>query len=297
MNENLISHLKLVAQLTELDGGNRFKVVAFKNVAENLAMEPKEVTLENVSDVPGAGESVRAIMTQFLTTGDSDRLRDLASRWPLGALTMCRVTGIGPKTSIKLHKEGYADYAALLQAAKDGKLKAKLAESVLAAEKFARVEHRTAKLLADWVASQMAPLVERIQPCGSVRRKSPDSKDVDLVAQVPADADRAAIFSELAKLGELINAGETRSSIRVTRYGHTIQVDLWLVPESCWGSATLYATGSKNFNIRCRQAAIERGWKLNEYGLWDGDVCLESGTEQAILQKLGVPWTEPEDRT
>ena len=28
VNENLISHLKLVAQLTELDGGNRFKVVA-----------------------------------------------------------------------------------------------------------------------------------------------------------------------------------------------------------------------------------------------------------------------------
>ena len=297
MNENLIAHLKLIAQLTELDGGNRFKVLAFKNVAENLVMASEEVTLKDVDDVHGAGESVRAVIRQFLATGDSDRLRDLASRWPPGALTMTRCTGVGVKTAMKLHKEGYADYAALLQAAKDGKLKANLAESVLAAESFARVEHRTAKLLADWVAGQMAPFVERIQPCGSVRRRSPDSKDVDLVAQVPDGADRAAIFSELAKLGEPINAGETRSSVRVTRYGHTMQVDLWLVPGSCFGSAILYATGSKNFNIRCRQAAIERGWKLNEYGLWDGDVCLESAAEQAILQKLGVPWTEPEDRT
>jgi DNA polymerase (family 10) len=288
------AHLEQIAALMQLDKANSFKIKAFKEAAQNLGKQTFE-SIE-VDSMPGVGESIRVVLKEFLTTGVSSRFSDLASRWPAGALSMLRVAGVGPATMLKLHKEGYADYEALLQAAKAGKLKAKLAESVLAAEKFARVEHRTAKLLAEWVVGQIAPFVQRVQICGSIRRKSPNSKDVDIIAQVPGGANKATIFSELAKLGEPINAGDVRSSIRVTRYGVTLQVDLWLVQERCWGSATLYATGSKNFNIRCRQAAIERGWKLNEYGLWDGDVCLES-TEQAILQKLGVPWTEPEDRT
>ena len=31
----------------------------------------------------------------------------------------------------------------------------------------------------------------------------------------------------------------------------------------------VYFTGSKDHNIALRNLAIERGWKLNEYGLFD----------------------------
>jgi hypothetical protein len=48
----------------------------------------------------------------------------------------------------------------------------------------------------------------------------------------------------------------------------TVQADLRVVPESSWGAALMYFTGSKDHNVRLRERAIKRGMTLNEYGLF-----------------------------
>jgi len=68
------------------------------------------------------------------------------------------------------------------------------------------------------------------------------------------------------------------------------------VKEEEWGAALLYFTGSKNFNIRMRNAAIAKGWKLNEYGLWDGDKLIAGKTEEEIFEALGWEFVEPTAR-
>ena len=45
-----------------------------------------------------------------------------------------------------------------------------------------------------------------------------------------------------------------------------------------------------------RDRAKRQGWKLNEYGLFDGDKVLASRTEEEIYAKLGLPWIPPELR-
>src|SRR5204863_2052020 len=58
-----------------------------------------------------------------------------------------------------------------------------------------------------------------------------------------------------------------------------------------------YFTGSKAHNIALRDRALERGWKLNEYGLFDaGDQSIASATEQDIYKALGLDFIEPELR-
>ncbi len=63
-----------------------------------------------------------------------------------------------------------------------------------------------------------------------------------------------------------------------------------------WGSALMYFTGSKEHNISLRRLAIERGWKLSEYGLFKDDKILASKTEEEIYKKLSVPFIEPRNR-
>ena len=48
-----------------------------------------------------------------------------------------------------------------------------------------------------------------------------------------------------------------------------VQVDVRLFTEDEYGAAQVYFTGSKDHNIALRSLAIERGWKLNEYGLFE----------------------------
>ncbi|HVO29947.1 MAG TPA: PHP domain-containing protein, partial [bacterium] len=65
-----------------------------------------------------------------------------------------------------------------------------------------------------------------------------------------------------------------------------------------WGAALVYFTGSKNHNIRLRGLALQQGLSLNEYGFTNVKTnALEKiATEEAVYQKLGLPWIPPEIR-
>jgi DNA polymerase (family X) len=67
--------------------------------------------------------------------------------------------------------------------------------------------------------------------------------------------------------------------------------------------ALAYFTGSKEHNIVMRQRAIQRGLRLNEYGLFrsteetrDPQLLVPCATEEAIFEQLGLPYIHPELR-
>jgi DNA polymerase (family X) len=68
------------------------------------------------------------------------------------------------------------------------------------------------------------------------------------------------------------------------------------VPVASFGAALQYFTGSKEHNVRLREMAVRRGWKLNEYGLFDRDTLLAGADEVGIYQRLGLPLIPPELR-
>ena len=74
--------------------------------------------------------------------------------------------------------------------------------------------------------------------------------------------------------------------------------DIRVFPAKSWGSGLFYFTGSKNFNIQMRKIAIKKGYKLNEYGLFDkkSEKMIAGKTEEEICKKLGVKWVRPEER-
>ena len=76
-----------------------------------------------------------------------------------------------------------------------------------------------------------------------------------------------------------------------------IDVDLRVVPEKSFGAALQYFTGSKDHNVELRKIAIKKGWKLNEYGLFEKNGKQIAGkTEEEIYKKLGLDWMPPEMR-
>ncbi len=58
----------------------------------------------------------------------------------------------------------------------------------------------------------------------------------------------------------------------------------------------MYFTGSKEHNIALRGIANEYGWKLNEYGLFDGERRIAGATEEEIYKKLKLAPIPPELR-
>jgi len=82
-----------------------------------------------------------------------------------------------------------------------------------------------------------------------------------------------------------------------------IQCDLRVVSDREFPFALAYFTGSKEHNIVMRQRAIQRGLRLNEYGLFkskeetrDPKLLVPCKTEEEIFEKLELPFIEPELR-
>jgi DNA polymerase (family 10) len=100
-------------------------------------------------------------------------------------------------------------------------------------------------------------------------------------------------FTGMGGIEKIWGKGATKSSVRLKK---GFDIDLRVVPESAYGSAIQYFTGSKDHNVKLRMRAIERGLKLNEYGVFKGKDMLPSASEEDVYGHLGLPWIPPELR-
>jgi DNA polymerase (family 10) len=102
-------------------------------------------------------------------------------------------------------------------------------------------------------------------------------------------------FVGFPRVERILGQGTTKSSVRITG-GY--QADVRLVTPQSRGAALQYFTGSKAHNVTLRDRAIQRGFKLNEYGLFRvaDDQCIAGETEEGIYEALGLVWIPPELR-
>jgi DNA polymerase (family 10) len=91
----------------------------------------------------------------------------------------------------------------------------------------------------------------------------------------------------------VVAKGETKSSI-VTKDG--FQADLRVVKPESFGAAQHYFTGSKAQNIRIRSLGIDKGLKVNEYGVFKGKKSIAGRTEAEVFKAVGLTFIPPELR-
>lgn len=136
---------------------------------------------------------------------------------------------------------------------------------------------------------------------GSYRRRLPTSGDVDVLVTGPVN--------RLAELVERLRQDRieyvfSRGPVKFMGVavgplsGVRRALDIRYVEPAVWGTALLFATGPYEFNIYQRQRALERGMRLNEYGL----VREEDGTrlatqrEEDVFYWLDMAYLPPEAR-
>ena len=75
-----------------------------------------------------------------------------------------------------------------------------------------------------------------------------------------------------------------------------LQVDLRVVQKESYGAALQYFTGSKEHNVSMRSLAIKKGFKLNEYGIFEkkSETYVAGTTEEGIYKTLNLEFIEPD---
>lgn len=312
--QQVAAMLDEIAQLLELDGANSFEVRAYQNGSRAIAGLEGDigdiVTSGGLVGVPGLGKTLIARITELVTTGHIGIHDELTERIPPGLRQMLRIPGLGAKRIRQINQAlQVTTLDELRQAAEDGKIAAlpgfgaKSQENILKGLVFV-TEHQNrfrldiAERFAEEIAETLRALPEtvRLHVAGSIRRRKEIVKDVDIVASVAHDADRAALmhaFVEHPHVASITGSGETKSSVTLQS---GIAVDLRVVLDDEYPYTLHHFTGSKEHNIALRTRMHARGVKINEYGLFRGEERIPCSDEADIYAAIGMDYVEPELR-
>jgi len=312
-NKEIQEALEEIAMLLELKGENPFKVRAHQNAAQALETGGKSVTelieTGTLRQIKGIGEGIAKKIEEMAATGRSTLLDKLRAEFPDTIFELFRIPGLGPRKIKALHdKLGISSLGELEYACRENRLVELpgfgevTQEKVLQGIDFVRrqagrhLQHRALMAAEELLAFlQGHKAIQQASIAGSLRRRMETVKDVDLVAACPPDARQqvAKEFCSLSMVAETIGCGETKASVRLLS---GLAADLRLVAAVEYPFALMHLTGSKEHNIAMRQRAIQRGLKLNEYGLFKGDSLIPATDETEIYDHLGLPFIAPELR-
>ncbi|HJO39275.1 MAG: DNA polymerase/3'-5' exonuclease PolX [Vicinamibacterales bacterium] len=300
-----------IGDLLELKGENPFKIRAYRTAADIVGQTGERVT--DLTDaelraIPGIGKTVATKIRELADTGQLAFLKELLEEFPPTILDLLRLQGVGPKTVARLYRElGIGSVDALESAAAEGRLRglrglgAKKEQLMLrAVAEYRRREGRfpmpDVQDIADALAEHLRGTDPDLQvtPVGSLRRGCETCGDADLLV---AGTDLAVLerFTAYPGVDRVLGRGETKASVLLTS---GLQADLRLVPPESVGAALQYFTGSKAHNIALRDRAVQRGLKLNEYGVYQLDTGerVAGATEPEVYAALALPFIPPELR-
>jgi DNA polymerase (family X) len=311
-NRDLADTFQKIADLLEIKGENIYKILAYRRAADsltNLSQDINDVQEQGrLTEVDGVGKAIAEKIDELLTTGRLQFLEELEREVPGGLVEVLKVPDLGPKRVALFWKElGITNLTELENAARANMLSKlpgmgkKIEDKILAGiEALGRRSKRIPLGRALPFAQELlfylkqAPGVGEVELAGSLRRMRATVGDIDILA---AARDSSQVINAFVKRKDVTNIrgmGGTKASVE---FNNGLQAQLWVHPPEHWGTALVYATGSKDHNVRLREYALKKGFSLSEHSFKreDGsEVYCE--TEEEVYQSLGLPFIPPELR-
>lgn len=308
---------------------NQFRLNQFKKALASINDYPHDITSgEQAKQLDGIGKGIADRIDEILQTGT---VHDLAQtemvQDPVVRLIneLTTVTGIGEANAKKFIEQGVTSLDDLRTKVAKGQVK--LTHHMEVGLKYytdfqQRIPYNEVldlkQVLVGYVKDMCPDLI--VEVCGSHRRQRPTSGDIDVLMthrKIITDEDLIRsknhylkdIVSALKEIGfivaDLTTQGDTKymgvcahPNVDIGR-----RIDIRFVPLECYYPALLYFTGSMMCNKLMRTVALEKGYTLNEYGLYrvvngqkDTDQRIMVHSEQEVFDILGILYLEPKDR-
>ena len=297
------------SDLLLISGGDPFRARSYEKAARAIGAYPKDVgTLDEKSllAIPAIGKHMAQRINEYTERGSMHELEDLREMVPPGVRELTRIPGLGPKKAVLLNQElGVTTIEELQKAIAEHRLagikglgtrtEENLRQGIEQLQQHGdRTQLNVALTLAEELVGGLAQCkaIAQVTYAGSLRRMCETIGDIDILAAADEVSTVMQAFDDLAMVGRTVARGDTKMSV-ITLKG--LQVDLRVVPHDAWGAALIYFTGSKAHNIKIREMAVKRGWKLSEYGLFSTKTNkrIAALSEEEVYAKLDLPWIPP----
>ena len=298
--------------------------------------------------VKGIGKGIGGLITESVMQGTWGDMQSLYDKVPSGLIEIVGIPGLGPKKVKVLYDSLGIDSIGLLKTACEldhisslpgfgKKSQKKIFDGIDLLRRYQGRTRMDVGLLFGRSLEEKISLiegVEKAQLAGSARRRRETIGDLDIVvsslainhqkviqeilglpgiAEVKGYGDsKISLILEQEMLSSSIGTGALDERLAETLMDRnsdaTIDAQVRIVTPETFPFTLAYFTGSKEHNIRMRQEAINRGLRLNEFGLFPESLAGSSigmeaakhtllcSDESEIYKNLDMHWVPPEMR-
>lgn len=306
LNEKFIELMEQLADIM-LKQGEPFRARAYQKAQETMMAYPGDIMSPNdLKGKPGIGATIMEKLNEYMETGTLKVLeREKAN--PVNILA--EVYGIGPKKAKELVDNGITSIAELREnqhLLNDiQKVGLHYYEDIL--KRIPRAEIEDYKTYFENAMPKVANA--KMEIVGSYRRGAQSSGDIDVIITSSDPLVFTKFVDNLLKekvILHILSRGPTKCLVvtKISSSDAARRVDfLYTNPEE-FPFAILYFTGSKIFNTVMRHVALEKGYTMNEHGIYKmeakkkGDkVNRTFSSEEDIFDFLGIEYKSPIERT
>ena len=314
-NDELADQLELLADLSELEGEDSFRVLAYRRAATRIRETGgpvAQLALDGkAKELSGIGKTIEEKIVQVVETGEMSALTRRKALVPEEVVKFMRLPGLGPKTARRIWKElGVTTIAELKEAAEQQRLRvltglgAKSEEKILAAlAEEPKDPRESRRLLGDGLPVLLElveelrqhPAAVKVSEAGSARRRRETFRDLDVIATSTDPAALIEHFTARGNVASVVAKGDTKATV-ITNDG--LRLDLRVVPPESYGNLLQHFTGSKDHNVALREDAVRRGFSVSEYSVTNTETGEEfrAADEEELYAHLGYAYIPPELR-
>lgn len=293
MDKHVYSHfLKLAVS----EQSNKFRANAFRKAAAVIKLKSFSNGEEALAQLKGhISDKMMDHVAQAIETYDGTSQVDVIS-------DLMKVTCIGEAAAKKLQALG-------VNSVNDLKEKVRKCEDLgLTKAQLVCIKHNDAiqqRIPREELNCHNALLVkcakqskQHATVVGSYRRKAASSGDIDVLLVGDMKTFLNKLRSEEYIIDMIAEGSHKFMGMVRLKNGIARRLDILCTPIDVYPFAMLHFTGPMEFNVSLRKRAIKMGIKLSERG-WTGIEGVDLPkveSENDILKRLGVRWTEPEHR-
>ncbi|MEM3241316.1 MAG: helix-hairpin-helix domain-containing protein, partial [Candidatus Micrarchaeaceae archaeon] len=287
-NSKIAEIFEEIADMLELDPkSNRFEPLAYRKAALTIGTLQQDVReiyekegIDGLLKLQGVGKTIAERLAEYFKTGKIKKYDELKRKFPIDFAGLTKIQGMGAKKALKLYQLlGVKNIDDLKKAIGQHRIRnlegfGERSEEELS-KGIALLEESKGRMLlgaalpeAEILIRKLkeSGLVERAELCGSTRRMRETVGDLDILL-ISKKADAVMDFvTKMQETEHVIVKGPTKTTVWL-KIG--LSCDFRVIEPESFGAAMQYFIGSKNHNIKLREIAIKKGYKLNEYGLFN----------------------------
>lgn len=311
-NKEIAEIFSEIADLLDIKGDNEFRIRSYREAARTISGISERITKfsedeEKIKSLPGIGDSMAEKIKEIVSTGRLSQLEKLKKKIPESLIDIMKLEQMGPRRTKMLYDNlNITSIEELKEALEEGKVSKlegfgnKTVKNLLKEiEEYSdkggsgRFKLNEAEEMSKPLIDSLKEKLENVVVAGSFRRQKETVGDIDVLATSDEPGKAMEYFINHEDVSRILSEGETKSSVKLNT---GLQVDFRVVEKKSLGAAMLYFTGSKSHTIALRKLGQDKGYKINEYGIFKGKKRLALRTEKEMYKQLGLDYIEPELR-